>query len=184
MLRLMIDLETLSNQPTAAIIQVGVVGMINQSIEWEFSASIEVDDAIGIGHVNGSTLQFWSQQSHFPSMLQGEMKIARMLTDLRSLLENWRGANDSREIEQVWANPANFDLPILVHAMCMCNIPNFLPSFQTWRCLKTLRHEAERLLGVTVDRVRPVIPHIAIEDAKAQCYYLFNLENAIRFGRS
>lgn len=183
MLRLMIDLETLSNLPTAAIIDIGVIGMVNQSIDFEFSARLDVDDAIGIGHVNGSTLQFWAGQPHFPEMLSGKTRVGHMLADLRNTLVNWRAANEEREIEQVWAMPANFDLPILIHAISMCDMPDFLPSFRTFRCLSTLRKEAERLLGVEIERVMPDKPHVAVEDARAQALYLFKLENAIRHGR-
>lgn len=180
MLRLSIDLETLSNKPTAAILEIGIAAIVDQVVVETININLDADDAIRNGHVNGSTLQWWSKQPHFPDMLSGKTKVKHALRDCYNFVQNFRAKHDMAEIEEVWAMPISFDLPILVHACDVTDEVPFFPEFRRWKCLRTLRVEAERLLGLTVERPVPKIAHVAVHDAVAQAEYLFRLENAIR----
>lgn len=63
MLNCMIDLETLSSSPRAAIIQIGATIFDEETIFTKHKATIDIEDAMKYGEVSASTLKWWLRQS-------------------------------------------------------------------------------------------------------------------------
>jgi len=115
----MIDLETLGTRPDAAIIQIGAVlfepvsggKVLNDK---GFNRHVLIQD--GTGTIDHSTVAWWMQEKSVNKM--GEA-LATKAIGLGAALEDlvaWPvkvGVSSWEVIEGVWANPVDFDLPIL-----------------------------------------------------------------------
>lgn len=115
---LMIDLETLSTAPDAAITQIGAVafdparGLLADS----FARHVSIESCIRAGlKVDGSTVCWWMEQAEdarlsFTRGQVGALAIDAALADLASWVNLTFGAQGP---EGVWSHGATFDLPIL-----------------------------------------------------------------------
>ncbi|MEM1202684.1 MAG: 3'-5' exoribonuclease, partial [Acidobacteriota bacterium] len=95
--RIMIDLETLSTGPTAAVVQIAAVrfdesGAIASDLEAyvenaRFEAGIKISDALQFGNVDGATLSWWLEQSDFAraDLVRGRDSLKTALM----LFEDW-----------------------------------------------------------------------------------------------
>lgn len=119
---IMLDLETLGTRPDAAIIQVGAVFFEPKSggkilNDKGFNKHVIYQD--GAGTVDHGTLGFWlteksaaqmgenleTKADFLPSVLQAFVKFPKEALGL-----GWD------EVGNIWANPADFDFPILKSA--------------------------------------------------------------------
>ncbi|MEE8608949.1 MAG: 3'-5' exonuclease [Nitrospiraceae bacterium] len=118
-LDIMIDLETLGTRPDAAIIQIGAVmfepvsgGRIHNGLG--FNKHVLYQD--GIGTVDHSTICFWLQEKSAGKMGNELSTLAEFMPDVLMAFEAWPKQTmdvDWDNIGRVWANPSDFDLPIL-----------------------------------------------------------------------
>lgn len=125
----MVDLETLSTAPTAAILSIGAVafeltgdgpirrispsGVELESRRYEFYANVMLDSRNS--KVDDGTLRWWLGQSEAararlstPEPLWPSVAIADF--------ENWLERLGVGDEFRIWGHGANFDIPILEHA--------------------------------------------------------------------
>lgn len=99
----MIDIETLSKQPDAAIISIGVAIFNDEQVI--ASEGWAIDHLYWHGHLDPSTIHWWSQQSEAAR----EFSFSGKFTDfsaafaLKTLLAQ-------HNVAEVWANDPQFDL--------------------------------------------------------------------------
>lgn len=121
-MHVMIDLETLGTRPDAAIIQIGAVlfepvsgGKILNGKG--FNKHVLVQD--GTGTVDHGTIAFWLQEASAKKMGEALEKRADSLHEVLEAFTSWPELEadlDWKTVGGVWANPSDFDLPILKSA--------------------------------------------------------------------
>ena len=162
----MLDWETLSTQPDAVVISVGIVlfnrdendtyEILEASPEREFFATIEFQDQIDTGrHVMASTLMWWMQQNRSAQKEtfnpKGRMPTVTALQNIVDLVGDRR----------LWGNGASFDNPILATLCTDFGIE--APPFYMARDLRTIKElSTNKPLG------ERGVEHSAIEDARFQ----------------
>jgi len=164
----MVDLETLSTRPDAAIISIGacwfepVTGLVGSPIH----ILIDLADSIRSGgHVDGDIVHWWLQQSYQARQAITEGCKSTMDDALYALSEYLRSVAPLDKV-LVWGNGADFDLSILASAYARADI--YLPwRYYNGRCLRTLRK-----LHPDVDAPKfEGTPHNAADDARHQAQH-------------
>src|SRR5262245_12184404 len=106
---MMVDLETMSNGPSAAIIQIGAVEFDGSGLGREFSTGVCLQSCIDHGlEVDGSTVKWWMEQSD--AARSAAFRDMRLLPDALAAFECFVKETGC---DFVWAKPADFDLAIL-----------------------------------------------------------------------
>lgn len=158
----MIDIETLSTSPTAAVIAIGAVAWLEGRVEQHESFEILIDPLSAVGTRDTRTLQWWDEQdkSVRDRMFSGEVLTSEALVQLR----NWYLRQG---IEEVWANAPTFDLIILEAAFRATGVE--VPwRFRDTRCMRTLTRLAKRK-GIDYQAAYDNrTAHDALSDALAQ----------------
>lgn len=161
----MIDLETLSTQPTAAILQIGYMrfDLASGAKGTRSRINIDLDSCIEYGlTVEASTFNFWMEQSL--------RRNASHLYDLPPMLlpdalDRMAGELPSTSI--LWSRGASFDIPILVHAFHITG-KTFPWDYRNMQCQRTFTTEFNRLF----DLKTPIRPkenhHNSLDDCEYQ----------------
>lgn len=168
----MVDLETLSTMPNAAVLSIGAVAFTSEGVlSNEFYVNIDPDDCDTYGlHVSADTVAWWSQQS---DEAKKALEVDRhLLYDALVLFNNW-----VKEVkaETLFGNGADFDNPIL--KSCFQAIDADLP-FKPWagRCYRTIKS----IPGMPkIDRSSGT-HHNALDDARNQALHLIEMNKVIK----
>ena len=158
-MHVMIDLETLSSNSTAAIIQIGAVAFDLSSIGPTYKSSIDIADALKHGEASASTIKWWMEQSDAAraSAMTGQESLVRALQGLNGFVNGLPGEHE------FWAH-ATFDFPVLMNAYNATGVANAIP-FRRTRDLRTL----ESIFGQFITReARSGVHHDALDDAMFQ----------------
>lgn len=126
--KIMLDLETLSTKPTAAIIAIGAVAFTDTD-ERKFYQTIRPT----VGDIDFDTVAWWTKQSDSArqSTFTGEKSTRQVLEELTDFFY-------SHQPTEVWGNGAAFDNVILCHSYQACGMtPPW--SYDADRCFRTLR---------------------------------------------
>lgn len=130
-LQLMVDLETLSTEPNAAILSIGACTFaldapLEVASTFETVISIESNEAAGL-HISGGTVAWWLKQS-----VDAQQALFDNPTNLRSALTEFNlwCQKQTPRITEVWANDPDFDVVILSRAFKSLNM---LWPFQFWQ---------------------------------------------------
>lgn len=165
---LMLDLETLSTEPNARILSVGLVevhGPEAESKYWEVG-SLRVEDAIHF-HVSQSTVAWWSEQHGGPAFLhrchvEGESPEV-VAKEVAVVLASMVTASNVR----LWSQ-GNFDWPILANFL---KVYGYEVPWAYWEVL-----DLRTLRAVLPDAGSALPPnphkHHALEDARYQAAVL------------
>lgn len=168
MQHLMIDLETLGTRADAVILSIGAVKFDLDSDKIDdaaFYASISVDSNLASQRkISEDTLIWWLQQSPEAQAVFHEPK--QSLEGALSDLIDWIGPDWSSKTRPhyVWSNGADFDIPMLAHAMqgFGWDVPWL---FWNNRCVRTYK----TLPGMKGIKTEPAtVAHNALADAIAQ----------------
>lgn len=160
---IMIDLETLGTTSDACIISFGAAkfDLESDKIDDEgFYASISLKSNLDMGRrINEDTLIWWMKQGLDAQRVFHEPKIA--LPDALQDFADWVG--DPKKYT-MWSNGADFDLPMVAHALTQCDIP--IPwIFWNSRCVRTYKN----LPGAKKVCTPPAgVKHNALSDAVQQ----------------
>lgn len=156
--KVVFDLETLSCESNAAIVQIAAIDMDNG---YTFNTYIDPRSAEGAGfHVSTETIEWWDKQDPEirDTVMGGTCSIYQALEDFLDWChEIAAGHVDTIEL---WAWGADFDIPILRNA-----IETFIEypfDFRKHRCLRTLASALE------IGHKKAERAHDALEDVKAQ----------------
>lgn len=184
-MHVMIDLETLSLRPDAAILQIAAV-----EFEPFHGGSVMVNGAFCLGvdlfeqkrDISKSTTEFWQKQTAMGNtVLLNSVtgnNTASLPAALLRLVEWWRQRSP---IQAVWSHGAAFDLPILTHAFMQDGYASPPWSHRQVRDTRTLYMAmgAENHPDVTDRKVelesalgRVLFAHDALDDAIMQCLEL------------
>ena len=113
---IMLDLETMSNKPDAAIVTIGIVqcDLTTGEIGDTFYRVIELKEQIEDGFdIDAGTLYWWLQQSEFARQSLCDPKRENYLEVCAKLLDWLEHLNIPPEHLRLWGNGASFDNAIL-----------------------------------------------------------------------
>ena len=183
-MHVMIDLETLSLRPDAAIIELAAV-----EFEPVRGGNIHVDRALNLSvawcgqkrHIDPDTLDFWCERTIRGNEVfinSCSNKALSLRPALVQLVEWWRSASP---VQAVWSHGAAFDIPILTHAF-MQERYDTPWSHRLVRDTRTLYYTSgmdnhPKLDGHELQRLANLLGHVgrqhhALDDAVAQCLEL------------
>jgi hypothetical protein len=154
----MVDLETLGTTADAGILSIGAVSFNLETGEIDdeaYYASISIESNMDQGRrVSEDTLLWWLKQSSAAQQVFHEPKV--ILPEALEEFVEWLPKKPF-----MWSNGADFDLPMLAHAMTQLNIK--IPwDFWNNRCVRTYKG-LPGAKAVTV--LREGVHHNALADA-------------------
>ncbi len=158
-----IDLETLDNKPTSAILSIGVQQFDPDTgkLGGNFYKEIDIDSAIRSGTVSGSKLAWWAQQTDKARRVFGKENKVALATALDELATWLRGKSIA---PIVWGNGSVFDITILEHAYRNGGVGLAIPwHFTNIRDMRTIVDAAD--LAPTDWPARNGVHHNALDDA-------------------
>jgi hypothetical protein len=165
---IVIDLETWSVRPTAAIRSIGAIAfdIMSADVAEQRTFYLNVEDKWG--HIDPNTVEWWSRQSEQAQhvLTNDVLPLAFGLTELFLFIEERSNASQVR----VWSNGAGFDLPIIKNACANCLDHAKLEVNPTWnfrneRDTRTIYWISEKLTGESAKISAQDIQHYALDDA-------------------
>ena len=174
-----LDLETMGNTQSAAIVAIGAVACtVEQGIFSQFYTEVSLDSSVRHGlSMDVSTVLWWlNQDKDARAIFQHNHKVADLTTAIIDF-DNWfRVAGEPKGI-LVWGNGADFDNAILRNAYQ--HVGRELPwMYYNNRCLRTLRAE-------NPDVAKPAFVgtlHNARDDAWNQANHLLIIKRKALYG--
>jgi len=167
---IMLDLETMGNGPSAAIIAIGAVEFNTEAqiIGESFYINIDLASAVDEGGImDASTVLWWMQQSE---EAREPFKVGGVGIDLAlSLFAQWMAERSVPDNVKMWGNGAAFDNVILATAYQRLGMP---PPWRYWndRCYRTVKS-----IYPTIKMERTGTHHNAVDDAKSQAQHLIQI---------
>jgi exodeoxyribonuclease VIII len=168
-LHLMIDLETLGLNPTAAIVGIGAVFFNPESGELgkTFDKFVTVQSNMELDRtITPSTLEWWLKQ---PSAVREKMftkEAIHLSTAMQEFSKFVVGVTGGKEY-RVWGNGATFDITIMEDAYrCVKRRPPW--KYRNVRDVRTLVDLTSHLPRTPFEGVR----HLALDDAVHQAKYV------------
>jgi hypothetical protein len=161
--RIMVDLETLSAETNAAILEIGAVVFSRQGVtDNNFYVKVDLESAMQHGHVSASTIRWWMEQSN-EARAEAFSGGGWMLPEALAQFGDWvRSVAYDGNVE-VWGNGAGFDNAILRHAYRAVHNEDTPWPFRYDRCYRTLKSRHP-----DVQFVREGTHHNALDDAVSQ----------------
>lgn len=156
--QVMIDLETMSTRPYAAICSIGAVkfGSSGTIID-TFYRKIDLTSCKEVGlHIDKDTVEWWKNQNR--EALMELVKDTKPLKEVLAEFSDWFGPKSL----EVWGNGSDFDNVILDHAYWACGMQKPW-KFRDNRCFRTLK----ALVQVAPPEMEGTA-HNALDDALAQ----------------
>lgn len=174
-IHVMIDLETLSTSPHAAILSIGAVVFSPQGLGEEYYARINPQDAEANGEVSKETMLWWNKTDNKQARSEafsGTESLAKALYGFTEWVATVNGESDVQNKNvYLWANGADFDLPILKFALEQVTA-EYPFEFRNHRCFRTLRSLADEF---DLNQFSNKFKHSAIEDARYQANVAIHL---------
>jgi len=170
----MVDLETLSALPTAAILSIGAVQFNPYSGEIgnTFYTTILTETCKDAGlTISNDTLDWWMNQSQSAQKVLRDCMDFQTSPTLEESLSDFTDFFVSNDLKYVWSNGADFDLPILVnayHAVRKTEPWDFWNS----RCYRTIKSLFR------CEEETNAMPHNALSDATYQAKHLSKIMGA------
>lgn len=170
MKRVMLDLETLSTFPNAAVIAIGVVIREDANPNHRQARSWFIDKDFVIGHQDHATQEWWNAQDPRVrnQVFGGNQLPKEALQELNGFLRsNDINPDDGGDGYRCYASPAMFDFPILRHQYQQLGL---LPAWhwRSERCLSTIKKEIRDHFNVEIPDIVPDLAHHPVHDCLAQ----------------
>ena len=161
-MEVMVDLETASTQPDAAILAIGAT-RFDVDYDCDFYVNVSVESCTELGlHVCPNTMEWWEKQSDAAKESLKHNK--QPITDALKMFRKWVVEQEHRPSKvSVWGNGAAFDNVILRSAFRAAGVDCPWPYYNDM-CFRTI----STLSIPRNQRTKPEIPHHALYDAKAQ----------------
>lgn len=171
--RIVIDIESMSTFPNAAMLAVAVVIARDDQPEqknWIANAWF-IAPELALGHVDSPTMEWWQEQNETvkKAVFGGNLSPREALQYLNSFLQPHLVDDDYF----IYADPAAFDFPILKTQFQQCGILQGW-SWRREKCMSGMKHALEEGMGFEVKRFEPGIDlkHHPIHDALFQMHEL------------
>lgn len=165
-MHIMIDLETMSLAPNAALVFIGAV-MMNAQAETlkTFERSISLESSVHAGlQIDPSTVMWWMRQSD-----AARQSLAKSRTPIKEALEDFADWLPPF-VEGMWGNGATADNVWLVEAYKAVGLPRPW-TYQKDRCYRTFR-----AMHFNVDDpIENELAHNALSDAQWQADFMRNV---------
>lgn len=167
---IMVDLETMSTAPNAAIVSIGATTIDRNGTRF-FYRVVDLQSCIDVGlDISGDTVMWWLQQSQ-----KARNDITRVDASLRQVLLDFSGyVRSCRDDVCLWGNGSDFDNAILANAYRACGISQPWKFFNN-RCFRTLRKLHPDILPPN----RLGTYHNALDDAIYQAEHALRIAEAI-----
>lgn len=174
----MVDLETMSVSPHAAIVSFGAVSfdMSRLVCGERFYTTINLESCVKFGRtIDAGTVKWWLKQSQDArnDILGGRQHT---LDDALRAFESWLDEHTlARNMRCIWGNGADFDCVILRESFKACgmNEPWLFKNNRCFRTLKSLWPNIEPPAAVGTH-------HNALDDAQYQVDHLFKIRAMLR----
>jgi len=168
---LMLDLETLSTEPDAAIVSIGAVVFTPKRVLFEnavFDWKCDVIESANHGHVDMSTICWWMRQS---DEARRSAFFPRPDGTLADGLKFFSVFVQKFDVGYVWGNGAAFDNVVLRNAYKKLGLK--APwSFRADMCYRTVKN-----LYPETEFERIGVYHNAVDDAHSQAAHLLKLHD-------
>lgn len=169
------DLETAGNRSNAAILSIGFVKFNPDTSEIgdKFYRSIDPEDAVRNGAVDGSTFKWWMEQSDAArrAAVNGKTPLKDALADLADFYSDWLKA-------EFWSNGPNFDEVILQSAYHRIFGKPGPWAFWNVRCCRTIAALAGRRAPKIAGEAGT--HHNALDDAIHQAQWVSSMWQQIK----
>lgn len=131
----MVDVETLSTAPNAAVIQIGANTFDETN---PFLAGVAKAEYAGSAsfHREQSVIDWWSRQSASARSALS-INLQPSVKTLATMFVQYLIRSGFGTTSRIWANPAHFDIPILEHLLRTCGLPVPWMHWQV-RCGRTI----------------------------------------------
>lgn len=161
----MVDLETMSLYPNAAIIQIGAVEFDKTGILGTFERNVSLESSVEAGlHMDPKTVSWWMKQD-----VRTWEKDPDDLYQALAALSYWidDGGKQKGDLT-IWGDGAAFDPVVLQAAYEACQLPRWWRYNQV-RCYRTMKNMFPKA-------IRPEeAVHDALGDAMGQAAHLINI---------
>ena len=164
----MVDIETLSVRPYAAILSIGAVAFTEaDGVTDTFYINVDGQSCKDVGlHISKDTVAWWGKQSF--GARQALTVDPKPITEAMSEFSRWFG--NSRDTV-IWGNGSAFDISILAYWNTGLTIP-----WSPWKvqCYRTILN----LVGVSNAKIRATendTHHNALDDAMSQTKTLLKI---------
>lgn len=170
---IMLDLETLSTEPNAAIISIGAVMFTKDGVsDYRFYQTIDIESNGFCGrHMSYSTVSWWMKQD-----LGARKEFQKPAEKLPIVLSNFRDWFTVYDIDGVWGNGSDFDNLILTSAFA--SVPSLTIPWKYYqnRCYRTLKN----LVNIPLERSGT--HHNALDDAVTQAEHAVKIMKHLNIG--
>lgn len=173
----MLDLETLSTRPDAAV---PAIALVVRELGNRY-APIEtwcgrIDPDLMQGFRDSETIKWWDQQDAVVRryVFGGLDNPREVLQGLNAWLKDIVGDPGEPSRLQLYADPATFDFPILKMQYAYANVP-MLWTFRQENCLRQVKRTMLKI-GVPPPEVQATVPHDPRSDALAQMEELMDCQ--------
>lgn len=169
MISCMVDIETLSLEPAAPVLSIGVALFNDSEVTDSIGWAVDLKQLTGV--IDPKTVAWWSGEDAAAAReysFTGKLTEAAMAFSFKAYLAQHNIDNNERA--EVWANDPHFDYIILKEWWKRANVGGsvFPIHYRSPRSYKTIIAEAERL-GYDVKPFRGTyVAHNPVEDAVSQ----------------
>lgn len=176
----MIDLETLDNVASSAIVSIGAVecNIITGEIGSEFYRVVDLGDQLTRGlSLNASTLQWWMKQSDSARQVFDDERNRELPAKVCESYIKWiNSLTANNDSIRIWGNGASFDNAIFSHFMRKYGFES-PTKFWNDRDMRTIvgfyPYQLQRQWKLNNQRTGTY--HNALDDAKYQVKYCSNI---------
>jgi hypothetical protein len=175
MSNIMVDLETMGTEGTAAIIAIGAVKFSSKGLGEEFYEVIDLNTSVQAGlMIDPDTLMWWMGQSD-----EARKALTGKTVPLFKALKEFSRFVGNNGEAKVWGNGSSFDNPILANAFKAVNLER---PWKFWndRCYRTVKE----LLGGNIPFERVGVYHNALDDAKSQAAHLIKILTVVNASKA
>ena len=170
-IHVVLDIETLGTKSGSAIVQIGAICLNPNLVESKLFFTKTIDLTSNHGMImDFDTVRWWILQNEFAQHVVFDNKNQTSLVDALYEFNKWLFSCTTKHPGlQMWGYGADFDNALLKAAYDVCGINPYW-TYKENMCLRTFAK-----LYPEVARIKPEIPHIAINDAIAQAEWLEEL---------
>lgn len=167
----MIDTETLGSNPSAPIVQIGMVFFTREGIGTRSQLTIDFDEALAHGVADGSTIRWWLEQPK-----EAQETLFKNILSIEEASDIFIKLIEAQNANFYWSH-ATFDFPILISWFKSLKKKYPLP-YKRCLDLRTLEFASGKIEW----EPRTGVHHNALDDAVYQAEHAIKMLNMIEKG--
>jgi len=165
--RVMLDIETVSTRMTAGMVAVGIAIIDDDNQNHVTARGWFIDPSFILGHHDSETMRWWNKQDARirEQVFGGNQSQVEIMSSIRSFMSANQLTGDKNV--RYYADPANFDFPIIRNQFDLANIE--CPwSWDQERCSRTMRKNLVEEVSMNFVETENLMAHHPIHDAITQ----------------